>query len=105
MWQWVNANTAGVQAISEIAVVLLTFVLVTATLRYVRLTKDIAKAAGAQAEAAQKPILTLKRDDETKPTDLADMTDLVSDSIRQQLRIHVGSVLEIINIGTGPPCM
>ncbi len=63
MWQFLNSNAAAVQAISAVVVVLLTLALTTATFRYVRLTKQIAKASITQAEAVHKPILTFKRDD------------------------------------------
>src|SRR5262249_51320266 len=99
MWQLLNSNASAVQAISSAVVVLLTCVLAAATLRYVHLTKRIADPSVAQAEAVHKPVLTLKRDDLTPPTDL---TDLVRDAMGEGICTRVGSILEIVNIGTGP---
>jgi hypothetical protein len=63
MWHFLSLHSSAVQASSAVVVALLTIVLADATLRYVRLTKKIAAASVAQAEAVHKPVLTLKLDE------------------------------------------
>jgi hypothetical protein len=71
--------------------------------KYVQLTQQIARASVVQAEAANKPILTLRRDD--TPIPQAD-TDAVIARIQEQLQTgfgtYIGPVLEVTNIGNGP---
>jgi|KBSSwiStaDraftv2_1062776.scaffolds.fasta_scaffold451737_2 hypothetical protein len=102
MWQFLNANAGAVQAISAVVVVLLTLALTAATFKYVRLTKTIAQASTTQAEAVHKPVLTLKRSDETTPPDVAVVTERVREAMDGRLGVNIGPTLEITNIGTGP---
>lgn len=103
MWQLLNENAGGVQACSAIIVVLLTVVLASATLRYVRLTEKIATASATQTEAVHKPVLTLKQVEvEPSTVEVADITKLVGDARAGKQHTRIGQVLEIVNIGTGP---
>jgi hypothetical protein len=99
MWHILNSNSGAVQAICAVAVTFLTVVLAGATLRYVRLTKQIAAASVTQAEAAHKPVLTLKHQELTNEEIVAHLT---SGGLVGEKHAWVGSALEIINIGTGP---
>src|ERR1700730_17396359 len=99
MWHFLNSNSGAVQAISAAVVAILTLVLAGATLRYVRLTKQIAAASVAQAEGVHKPVLTFKHQ-ELNQEDLID--HLVAGGLAGEQHSWVGPELEIINIGTGP---
>jgi hypothetical protein len=99
MWHFLNSNSGAVQAISAVAVTFLTLVLTGATLSYVRLTKKIAAASVAQAEAVHKPVLTF-RHRELNDEDFID--HLVAGGLQGEQHSWVGPELEIINIGTGP---
>lgn len=100
MWHFLNSNSGAVQATSAVIVALLTVVLARATVRYVRLTKQIAAASVAQAEAIHKPVLTLKQE-EPKFLEI-DMGKQITDATEGRQHTWVGPTLEIINIGTGP---
>jgi len=102
MWQFLNSNAAAVQAVTAVAIVLLTLALTAATFKYVRLTKKIAQASTTQAEAVHKPVLTLKRSDEPAAPDVAAVTERVREAMDGRLGINIGPTLEITNIGTGP---
>jgi hypothetical protein len=109
MWQLLNANSGAVQACSAVVIVLLTVVLAGATIRYVRLTDRIATASATQTEAVHKPVLTLRQVEAPTTTDIAptqaDIAELskqVGDAMKGKQHTHIGPVLEIINIGTGP---
>jgi hypothetical protein len=103
MWQVLNANAGAVQACSAVVIVLLTFVLATATLRYVRLTEKIATASATQTEAVHKPVLTLKQVEVDPSTvEVADLTKLIGDARAGKQHTRIGPILEIVNIGTGP---
>ncbi len=88
---------------SSIAVAFLTLVLVVATVRYVRLTQQIAEAAAVQAEASYKPVLTLRREEkDNRPTDIAVLTERIGDVLKNGQATYIGPTLEIVNIGSGP---
>jgi hypothetical protein len=99
MWHFLNSNSGAAQAISAVVVAFLTYVLARATLRYVRLTKQIAAASVAQAEAIHKPVLTLKHEELTNEEIVAHLT---AGGLVGERHSWVGPVLELINIGTGP---
>lgn len=99
MWHLLNSNSGAVQAISAIVVATLTLILAGATIRYVRLTKQIAAASVAQAEAVHKPVLTLRHEELTKEEMVAHW---VAGGLAGEQHAWIGPVLEIINIGTGP---
>lgn len=59
MWGWLNDNSAGVQALAAVVIVVLTAALVSVTGQYVRLTKRIAETTQRQLSATIQPVLSL----------------------------------------------
>lgn len=64
--EWLNQNAGAVQAISTAAIVLLTLVLVGATIWYVKQTSDIARATRENAAEQARVADLLRRDLETR---------------------------------------
>ena len=60
IWDWLYSNSAAVQAAASLVTLFLTFVLVWATLRYVKATKDSLQVAREQLEREWRPDLHVK---------------------------------------------
>lgn len=87
------------QAVSAVAVVLLTLILTLSTGVYVYLTSRIAEASRLQAEAMHKPVLTLLRDDAAE----IKVEELMAATMEGTgLKIDAVSPMKAINIGSGP---
>ncbi len=99
MWDFLNTNGGAVQAIAAILIAVLTIVLVGATLRYVHLTNQIARASRLQAESAQKPVLTFLRDEAATP----EIPELMDHAVKgTEMLSAAASPMRIVNIGSGP---
>jgi hypothetical protein len=61
MWDWLNANSGAVQAVTAIAVALATLALVALTAAYVVLTKRLAATTAAQLSAALETQKTFEK--------------------------------------------
>jgi hypothetical protein len=90
---WLNANSGAVQATTSVFVAALTAVLAVATLVYVRLTHQIARASIEQGEAQQKPCLILRT------TRRDDQWVILDPPLAAEVE---GGNLRILNIGSGP---